>query len=515
MLSNKKKFIVIIGDKGAVIALNDSNKIKNKIFLEELTEESKIDLKNLFIKNQLVPISILLDTVDQSYKKKTYPTIKKRDLEHIVKRDMANEGDSESLKNYLIFDNKKKDGSGVKSESLFVLASKTEKISNWLDFLLDMPNHTTGIYMLPIESFHLFQLLKKDIKIISKAKRSSGDSIYFLIIQTKVSGMRQIIFSDQGIIFTRSVNYEVQEKDFLEKYEQDIYSTFEYLKRLLPEIRILEIDIINILSADFLEKIKTIHSTELNFINYTPSEAATKTGYDKILSENSKYCDLLISKAVSSSKKILKFTTPQINSLGKLFNALKISYWVNFIIALISFISAVAVVFIPSSTSKMVAQAKIERSIANRELEKANLLNDDQGPKITENNVVIENDQIVDIGKVNETISAIGTDFVKTYYDLSFLKKNDVKLLSFLYSISSSFNGKNIATKTKYSLSFKGNIDNKSGDINDIFKDFDSLSGEIKKKFADKKIEYPAIPRNIDFVQKYYTFPVEFTISQQ
>ena len=519
MLSSKKSFVVTIGNYGAVVALHDGNEIKSKIFLDDLTEEAKIDLKTLFTKNSFIPVAVILDTIDQSYKKKTYPLIKKSDLEHIVKRDLSSDGDNESFKGYIITDNKKKSAKkngqiiapATRRECLFVSTSNSEIVANWVNFLLEMPNHLVGVYMLPIESFKLFELMKKDIQANSKAKNFGPENIYFLIIQNKVSGVRQIIFSDQGIIFTRSVNYDFTAKDFLEKYEQDIYSTFEYLKRLLPDIRISEIDIVNIFSSEVLAQINTISSSELNFINYTPYQAAVKSGYKKLLPENANYCDLLISKIFTNGKKILKFTTPKILVLEKFFTALKISNYANIALSFALLIGIIVVFLFNNKSSELLSVAESARLSAMREFSSIKLPNPAESG-LTENGNAVDIERVIDFGKIDELMTAVGTDLTKFYTNLRFLKNNDVKLFSFLYSLQS-FDYKNPAA-ARYLVTFKGDLANKSGDIDDLFKGFDSLAAKTKKNFPKENVRYQEIPRNIDFVQKYYTFPVEFTVSK-
>ena len=519
MLSSKKNFVITVGNYGAVVALHHGNEIKSKIFLDDLTEEAKIDLKKLFTKNDTIPVSVILDTIDQSYKKKTYPLIKKSDLQHIVKRDLASDGDNESFKGYMITDNKKKlkkskiiaAPAPTRSECLFVSTSNSEVVAKWMNFLLDMPNHLVWIYMLPIESFNLFELLKKDIKANSKAKNVEHENIYFLIVQNKVSGVRQIIFSEQGIIFTRSVYYDFAAKDFLEKYEQDIYSTFEYLKRLIPDIRILEIDIVNIFSKEVLNKIQTISSGELNFLFYTPFEAAVKAGYKKLLPENASYCDLLISKIFANSKKILKFSTPKILVLEKFFLSLRITYFLNAALSASLFLSVIVVFLFGDKTTDLLFSAESSRLNAMREFSNIKLPKSNEAG-LTENGNAVDIERVIDMGKIDETMNGVGTDITKFYTNLRYLKTSDVKLFSFIYSLQD-FDYKNPAT-ARYLISFKGDLGNKSGDIDDLFKGFDSLAAKTKKNFSKETVRYTEIPRNIDFVQKYYTFPVEFTVSK-
>ena len=87
-----------------------------------------------------------------------------------------------------------------------------------------------------------------------------------------------------------------------------------------------ELDIINILAEEHLGKIKAITNVELNFTNYTPSQAPTIVGCKTAVAENSSYCDLIISKVFSISKhRILKFDTPKIRLLKRFFYALQFS----------------------------------------------------------------------------------------------------------------------------------------------------------------------------------------------
>lgn len=516
MLSNQKSFVVTVGNRGTVVALHHGNEIKNKIFLDDLTEEAKIDLKNLFTKNDFISVHIVLDTIDQSYKKKTYPLIRKSDLVHIVKRDLASDGDKESFKNFIILENKKakktqnNNKNVAKRDCLFVSASNSEEVAKWIDFLLDMPNHIVGIYMSPIESFKLIQLLKNDIRSKSKAKNIGASNIYFLILQNKVSGVRQIIFSEEGIVFTRCVDYDFSARDFLQKYEQDIYSTFEYLKRLIPDARISEIDVVNIFSTEILNQIKNITSPELNFTNYTPYEASIKAGYKKSLPENSSYCDLLISTIFSHSKKILKFSTPKISMVENYFIALKTTYYLNILLSFAFFIAVIFVFLFSNKEDEALAKIESSRLVAMQEYSNIKLPNSSEN-ELTDNGSVVEIEKVIDFGKIDEAMRSVGTDVSKLYVNLRFLKSNDVRLNSMNYTLQN-FDFRN-PVNTKYQAAFKGELGNKSGDIDDLFKSFDTLTANAKKSLPKENVRFNEIPRNIDFVQKYYSFPIEFTVS--
>jgi len=80
----------------------------------------------------------------------------------------------------------------------------------------------------------------------------------------------------------------------------------------------------------------------------------------------------------------------------------------------------------------------------------------------------------------------------------------------------SSFNSHNSNTKNSYvETIFSGKLINKSGDIEALFTEFDKFVVEMKKNITDSEIKYNELPRNIDFNQKYYSFPFEFRITKK
>lgn len=512
---SEKNIVVTIGNYGAVVALHEGSEIKNKIFVDELNDDAKTQLKTVFTQNKSAPISILLDTVDQSYKKKVYPSVRKGDLARIIKRDLANDGDKESIKNYIILDTKKIPGSKQANnrwECLFVSSSNSEIVNKWIEFLLDMPNHLLGIYMLPIEAFNLFKLFKKNLKSQSKIQNKRND-LYCLVIQNKVSGIRQIVFSEQGIVFTRVVNYNFDQADFLEKYEQDIYSTFEYLKRLFPDLSIAELDIVNIFSNEILEKIKTVKNVELNFIQYTPYKLASEIGYPRILPQNSSFCDLLISKIFAKEKKILKFSTPKINLLERFFFILKSSYYFNLLLIMGICAIILYTVISQDKIGELIEVAETEKLSAIQQLaslKKATLV----GSQSADDGETVDVERITDFGKMEEVFGPMDIDIGELYIQLKFLKDFNVKLNKFSYSLAG-MNSKSPSKNLNYDVGFGGNILNQSGDIEDLFREFDTLVIEVKKNLSNSQIKYNDLPRNIDFNKKYYDFPVDFTATNK
>ena len=366
--------------------------------------------------------------------------------------------------------------------------------------------------MSPIETFSLFKLLKANIKSSSKISSKKND-LYCLLLQNKVSGIRQTVFSNDGIIFTRVVNYNFEEPNFLEKYEQDIHSTFEYLKRLFPNLHISELDIINIFPTEILTKLDTIPNIDFHFVNYTPFQAASISGYNKLIAKDSNFCDLLIAKIFASNKKkLLKFITPKITILENLFLIIRSSYYLNLLLLMIIGVICLFAINDQNDIEESRLIVEIQRQNVSQSLVKIKNAALD-GEVFTEANTIIDIDRILDIGKMNDVIGSIGVSVPEIYSKLKFIKEYGVKLTSFSYSILN-FTYKSPSAITSYKVSLSGEISNRSGDIEDLFTEFDGLTAELKKTFDKNKLSYSELPRNIDFTKKYYDFPIDFSITK-
>jgi len=513
MLS-EKNIVVTIGNYGAVIALHSGSKITQRAFLDDFNDNARTQISQICLANKKAPIYVLLDTIDQSYKKKIYPSVRKGDLARIVKRDLATDGDATLLKGYIVMNQKKsktkqpKQSGSNRWECLFISSSDSELINKWIDYLLELPNRLMGIYMSPVETFGLFQALHANIKSQSKNKNKRND-LSCVVLQNQVSGIRQIVFSDQGIVFTRVVNYDFTQPDFLEKYEHDLYSTFEYLKRIFPNLVMSELDIVNIFSNKVLSELTKISNPEINFINYTPEEAASKSGHGSLIESGSEFCDFLISKFFSKRKKILRFTTPKILALEKFFIAIKASYYLNLVLLVLIIATALATLLAQDKIAESIQSAESVRYAASEELAKLKKMAF-EGGKINDEDKIVTAERVIDFGKIDEVLGVKGKNFVEYYSSLKFLRDLDVKLDSYSYSVS--FNNKSPSAQQNPQIIIGGKLSNKSGDIDSLFTTFDSIVGELKKNFPKAQVKYEELPRSLDFSSKYFNYPVNFTI---
>ena len=527
MLS-KALFTVTIGNQGVAIALHLGQKIQDMLFVESLTPESESEIKQLFSKAKRAPISILIDIADQNYKKKTYPQVNRIDLSRIIARDLKKEvsNDPDVLKGYLVH----KDKVTHKWDCLFVSASKSEDISKWIDFLLQVPNKISGIYMLPLEAFSLVKIILdltvKESGIVPKS------NITFFIIQNKVSGTRQIVFDGNQIVFTRMVYYDFNSSGFAEEFEQDILRTNEYLKRIIPNVKLEDVSVINILPAEVIDKLDDIQNKAVSFINYSPSQISSKIGFsspESGLEEG--FFDFIIASAFANSKKkVLKFSLPKLVLVEKFYIGLNLILATNALLLFFCIaVWAYTFMSLRADDEKALAFAA-DKNISQQQYDhfKKLILSGDEFADINL-------DQLMDFGKLNEALTQDNININEFFDKLSFIKNHHatVNSITLAFGDNRFLDGgpqqQNLAeqknqirpapidpnTKLSLKVAISGTVKIKSGNVEELLKGFDALNKESKSVLSEYNVTYDDLSKDLNFNKKYYDFPVNLRIESK
>jgi hypothetical protein len=511
---HKRTFTVSIGDYGAIVALHHGKNIENKILVASINDENKPKLEDLFSKNKSVPVYIILDNSNQNYKKKTYPPVSITDFHKIVKRDLDKEFNhiEKSFRSYY----GAKDKIQNKWDCTFVSVEHSPEIEQWLDFLLNMPNRLVGIYALPAESSIFAKTVFEAIKSEQDIKVNENTVISF-ILQNKISGIRQIVFFNQSIVFTRVTNYNLDDPNFSSQFEQDIFRANEYLKMIFPKLKAQDVILINLLSEEVLDKIKHVRNHEITFINYSPYQIAEKLGITNAVPKgNGNFSDILIANCfIGNIKKILKFSNQKISTLEKFDLSLKSILIFDAVMLIVVLAILVKIVFHQYDSGKKlstITQKKTQltqkfQNVNKSALEGSNVVTTDD----SKTNDILTS-EIIDFGKIDEILSVINFDIFAIFNKMSFIKKNNVLASSFKYNLLEYNPKAETFVKAKPLFGVSGELTDKSGDIEVLFKKFDSLKLETKKEFPNYKIQYSEISKDINFSKKYYSFPFDLTI---
>lgn len=511
---NKKVFTVSIGEFGIIIALHENKVVQSKILLAALNEENKSQLKEIFDKDSSAPIYVLLDTIDQNYKKKTYPPVNESDFRKMAKRDLAkdNAAGERFFSNY----SGVRDKLTKKWESTFVFASYSEEIEKFIVFLLEMTNKLDGICMLPIESYNMAQA----IFLLNKQKNSkkrdntknAEKSILSLMVYNKVSGVRQIVFFGQSVVLTRIIDYDFNSPQFIKQFEQDIFRSNEYLRMAFPNTKARDVSLINVLPEVAIEKINQIHNPDLNFINYSPYDIADKFGLkNAVPKKDGDFSDIIIANFFVNNKKLLKFFNKQTTFLKKIYQIVFGAFIANIILGLIlvGFIVSIVVNFYGNDKNiEELAKNRIQLEQKLQVINSAAL-----GSDVDNKNSDLAN-QIIDFGKIYELFSKNNFDIAQLFSKMRFIRHYDSTINTFVYNLVDYKSGaQSFSDKSK--MNFTGTISDVSGDIEVLFKKFDALNLETKKKFPEYVIKYSDPPKDIDFGKKYYSFPFTLTLESK
>ena len=515
----KKNIVVSIGNFGAIITVNDKSSIKSKhVFKkDDFNEEVREKVKKIFLAYKRFDTLVLIDTVDQSYKRKVFPGVSKSDLSKLAKRHLDSIGVKNNFKKYRSLNKnilRTEDDKDKSWDCIFISSPISDFASEWIEFLHELPNHFSGIYMLPVESFHLVKALTKTNNKEKKDKdqTSNNNKLNCLILQNKLGGIRQIIHANDGILFTRVVNYNFEKESFIEKYEQDIYATFEYLKRQYQFLNISDLNIINIFPPEVNEKIKAMDNDELKITYYTPYEAAQIAGYGKDIKETSSFCDILLSRCLSQSKKLIRFSTPRFSYLEHFLISISISYYVNLALILGVFIAGFGLIAGRMYYGSIIEDAEIEKF---KNFQKAKAIKVKNLQSVTEDaeTANLSFERVSDFGKIDEHFSPITSDFYNIYYKLAFLKDYNITLKNFNYNLDIKPESPN--ANSKYSYSTTGTMMNPTGELETAFIDFDDLIAKLKGEFNKETLKYEELPKDVEIGKKYYSFPVNFTIEKK
>lgn len=509
----KKAFTLTIGNESALLALHQGREVKNKVLIPSITEETKSQLLDIFKRDKSVPIYVLLDNSEQTYTNKTYPLVSAADLKQLInryiKQEFENNPEVEVVHNHITNANKKIG----KWECMYISSIYFEEMTKWINFILhEISNPLVGIYMLPVEAINLVKKihLADSGEVKGKGKKvdkntTDSDKVTLLIIQNKVSGVREIVYNNDKIIFTRLTNYDFESENFIVDFEQDIFRTNEYLKRLLPSLKIEDIEIINILPRDILEKIGQIKNSEINFINYTPREVSVKIDYGKSMPKGSQFGDVLIANVFVNSKKVLKTITPKIKTLSIFNNLSKVLLAINSILLVLCFCYLGFIKVEQTANDDEIRNLTQDRISTEKRLTK---LKQEVVGDQTDAQVGI--DEIIEFGIFEEMVEANEGKALEFFDKFNFLPDKHAMIKNFKFDSQYYLGNEN----NMFEFTVNGDINNESGNVENLFKIYDNLILETTDNFKGYNIVSSELPKDIDFSKQYHSVPFKITIKK-
>lgn len=288
-------------------------KAERMVFVSSADPDSLSTLSDMFKMDRKAPVSVLLDSIDQSYQSQSFPPVARFSVQKLVAQKLKRDFAPGDITSALPLGREKTGRQDWKFLLISVVPSP--QLMQWLDFLLELDNPFDSIYLVPVEAENFMRDLS------GKVKEENKSAWQMLVIHNKVSGFRQIITRNGRLIFTRLTQSTLGENSPLViagNIEQEIGSTIEYLKRLSYQ-ESEGLDITVIASPEIVQSIddsKIGSHRNARFI--TPAQAAETVSLPAEHYAENHFCDILFSTYFTRvSKHILKLQTPLSRNIKK------------------------------------------------------------------------------------------------------------------------------------------------------------------------------------------------------
>ncbi|MBN8531142.1 MAG: hypothetical protein J0L97_04690 [Alphaproteobacteria bacterium] len=307
---SSRKFILSVGDEGAILIYMQGARVLRRLYAPGPQPQDRKILEDQLRADPKAPITVLMDVMDQSYIQQSLPPVSSLGVGKLIQRRLERDFPPEDVKGAITLGRSKE---GRKDWNfLFVSLANLPPASEWLEYVMGLPNRLAGIHMLPVESQAIIARFHQ--KLHQKQKPPEWQ---ILVSHNKVGGFRQVVVRDGKLVFTRlaqPIGESIPEV-IAGNIEQEIQNTTEYLKRLgFKEDSQCTAYIL--VSEDIKQVIETgsMRATEVNI--FTPYEAATMLGLSQAAQEQDHFGDVVLAAAFGSKgRPRLRMTTSALHKL--------------------------------------------------------------------------------------------------------------------------------------------------------------------------------------------------------
>lgn len=475
----KENIVISIGDDGAILTRFNAGKLVKRAFApSSYSSEFKEFVKDF----ETIPVTILLDSVDQNYVFSSLPsTISKSNQLKIIKRKLQNEFDQNDLNSFI--NQGKEDPKGKKGvKYVFISVRKASPLSDWLEAIQELANPFSGIYLLPLEG----QNLLTDFTKKGKKVRRNNEEIekwQIIISHNRVGGFRQVVYKNGKIIFTRiSQNPGLQSPDAIAtNITQESANTLEYIRRIGYTDQPLEFYVIALKDAHKFIEIPGINSK--NITCFSPYELSEILALKDAALETDKFADVVIaSHFINSKKKILRLTTDEAKKSQSLLMAEKATTAILFLLMLILPIITLTQLYSGYQSSSKISDLETKKRSLSTKLSTIKDFETEYGKKP---------DFVVDLVKTNKNIQLQEdkiSEFITKYNNFDVYTK---ELLDFNFSRDKN-NGK--VTIIIDVVFENANLDN----IKELLSKMAEYQNKIKEEFENYNITVEGIPEEKD-----------------
>ncbi|MGE3474403.1 MAG: hypothetical protein AB7H70_01215 [Rhodospirillaceae bacterium] len=272
------EFVLSIGDDNVVLTRFVDGKVANAWLGSPDSAMAQEELGEALAEDPRGRVSVLIDTLDQSFKEEEIPRVGIFDRRRVLARHINMAFPGQSLRGARLIDQTSK------KTLVYEMASVPleGRIVGWLDFINSLPNEKGGIYTIATESVDLIrELAPKDIAeeaapaADGAAPEKKNHWRHFIGINV-TGGLRQIIEKNGRLSLTRVTQAppdDTPPADFADMIVRDFKATITYIRRLGYQVG-EPLDVVVLTSAENKAVLEDLTWDGARSVSvYTPYEA--------------------------------------------------------------------------------------------------------------------------------------------------------------------------------------------------------------------------------------------------
>ena len=289
MVTTSRRFVMVIGNGGAALSYVTRSKVEKSWFISDFSDESLDIFAAATHEHRRVPLTILIDMLEQSYRRETIPPVNMLDRPKVLNRRLGIAFPSYDIKAALSLDEVV--GQRGDLAYLFVALPTSPEIETWISFIHGLDNPISSLGLLPLESSSLAAALGK-----AQADEQNPPADWTLLIsRERTGGIRQIVVRRGKLAITRLTPPppgKISPADLAMAISQEMTSTLTYLTRLGYTAGD-RLDMIVIGPEEMRQTLEAQQTPGRRTTLFTPSEAARRLNLADFDDSPDAYGDLL------------------------------------------------------------------------------------------------------------------------------------------------------------------------------------------------------------------------------
>ncbi|MCB2108601.1 MAG: hypothetical protein KDE14_12920 [Rhodobacteraceae bacterium] len=287
-MAKKGEFILTIGDDNVVLIRMEDKKVANAWLASPDPATALEELGEALAEDKKGKVSILIDTLDQTFKEEEIPRVGVLDRRKVLSRHITMAFPGQNMRGARFVG----DGPGKKTLNYeFAAVPLDGRIPGWIEFYDSLPNVKGGVHILAAENVDLISALgPKDAPV------EQGNHWRHFIGINVTGGLRQIIEKNGRLSLTRLTQApppETPPDEFADMIVRDFKATITYLRRLGYVVGD-PLDLVIVTTSanrDAMENLTWDGARSVTI--QTPHEAAAMLGLGAIGPEDQAHCDVL------------------------------------------------------------------------------------------------------------------------------------------------------------------------------------------------------------------------------